>query len=145
MIASNGERLTSELLSDAELELVMAHREKARKALEKSLKAAGIPKSNKPSDSLGFEYEMPLSLACKKFLDAWNDWCLHRKQRKPKLTPLSVDRQLKKCAEMGVERAVAMIEHSIAGSFQGLYEDRGKKHPVNFRHKQEIQSNEVVV
>lgn len=64
----------------------------------------------------------PLPFDSPAFAGAWADWVQHRKEKGVKLTPLAVQKQFKKLARMGEARAIAAIEHSIANSYQGIYE-----------------------
>jgi hypothetical protein len=68
--------------------------------------------------------EIPESLRTSAFEASWAEWREHRRQRNVKLTPLAAVKQLKKCAEWGVERSIAAIEHSIANGYQGLFEPK---------------------
>jgi hypothetical protein len=58
------------------------------------------------------------------FLEAWADWVRHRSEIRKPLKPTTIKKQLKKLAAMGVVRAVAAIEHSIANGYQGLFEPK---------------------
>lgn len=55
------------------------------------------------------------------FADAWREWLEHLKQKRCNPTPLAKDRQLRKLAAMSEADAVAMIDASIGGNYQGLY------------------------
>jgi len=65
----------------------------------------------------------PAPLQTEKFHAAWMGWLTHLKQKRKTPTEKAKEMQLAKCAEMGEARALAMIKHSIEGSYQGLYED----------------------
>lgn len=62
--------------------------------------------------------------ASEAFKTAWEEWVQHRHEKGVKLTPLAVKKQWKKLAAMGEARAIAAIEHSIANSYQGIFEPR---------------------
>jgi len=66
--------------------------------------------------------EIPTALNLPSFIEAWNLWQQHLKEKRVKITPTASNMQLKKLAEMGLSRAIAAIKHSIAGSYQGIYE-----------------------
>lgn len=68
-----------------------------------------------------------------EFDDAWHDWVQHRNERKPKLTPLAVTKSMNAMAEWGVKRAVAAINHSIANSYQGIFEPTSNGKPAKQR------------
>lgn len=73
--------------------------------------------------------EIPTALDSPEFLEAWNLWSQHRKEKRIKITPTAARMQLKKLAEMGVDRAIAAITHSIAGGYQGIFEESNKGKP----------------
>ena len=56
------------------------------------------------------------------FVAAWSEWVAHRTEIKKPLTERAARKQLKTCKEIGYERAIKAIEHSIAGGYQGLFE-----------------------
>ena len=66
--------------------------------------------------------DIPESLATPAFLSAWDDWQRYRKERRKKLTPITIERQLAKLAKAGPDTAVAMIEQSIENGWIGLFE-----------------------
>ncbi len=65
--------------------------------------------------------KIPENLKTSEFKAAWADWLEHLKQKHKPPTTLAKQRQLAKCSKMGATEAVAMINHSIAGNWQGLY------------------------
>ena len=71
----------------------------------------------------------PLPFTSPGFVEAWGRWKQHRKERRQPLTPTSVKQQFSELAEMGEARAVAAINHSIAKSYQGIYEPNGQRAP----------------
>jgi uncharacterized protein YdaU (DUF1376 family) len=56
------------------------------------------------------------------FADAWKDWAQHRKEKKKPLTPTSIKLQLQTLEDMGVDRAIRAIDHSIAQGWTGIFE-----------------------
>jgi|GEM_PF-5767331 len=74
-------------------------------------------------------FPIPESLQTDSFKNAWADWQQHRKEKRCKLTPKAIERQLSKLADMGEKRAVAAINHSITNGYQGIFEDNSKKQP----------------
>jgi len=68
--------------------------------------------------------DLPDVLNNEVFLAAWADWVRHRSEIRKPLKPTTIKQQLKKLAAMGVARAVAAIEHSIANGYQGLFEPK---------------------
>jgi hypothetical protein len=69
---------------------------------------------------------VPPELDSPEFNRAWGEFVAHRAEIKHPLKPSSAAKLLKKCAAWGPARAVAAIEHSIAGGYQGIFEDRGR-------------------
>lgn len=70
---------------------------------------------------------LPAALDCDEFRTAWSEWMEYRRTRKPKLSPYSeigTKKQLKAMAEMGVARAIAAIDNSIAQNYQGIFEPK---------------------
>lgn len=67
----------------------------------------------------------PLPFLSDSFKAAWSEWEQHRKEKGIKITPTALARQFKKLAAMGEQRAIAAIEHSVANSYQGIYEPNG--------------------
>jgi hypothetical protein len=53
---------------------------------------------------------------------AWTAWIQHRSEIRKKLTPSAAQEQIKQIRQWGPDRAVAAIHHSIAGSYQGIFE-----------------------
>jgi len=79
----------------------------------------------------------PLPFDSDRFRETWEAWKTHRKESGKKLTPTSVSRQLAKLKEIGEERAIAAIEHSVANGYQGIFEPSpGTKasQPVTKKH-----------
>jgi hypothetical protein len=71
--------------------------------------------------------KVPDSLAVPEFDAAWREWIAFRFERKPRVTPLAAKQALKFLEKIGVQRAVAAIEHSIANSWQGIFEPDGRR------------------
>jgi len=75
--------------------------------------------------------EIPLMLNTPAFVKAWSDWLAHRKEIKKPLSSLAASKQFPALIQMGAERAVAAINHSIASRYQGIFEphQNGKHQP----------------
>ena len=67
----------------------------------------------------------PNSLNTAEFKAAWSTWVAHRVEIKKKLTPTSVRLQLKHLEKIGVVRAIASIEYTVAKGWEGLREEDG--------------------
>ncbi len=72
----------------------------------------------------------PLLLNTPEFQAAWTDWLQHRKEIKEPLKPTSEKQQLQNLERIGVDRAIAMIRHTIFKGWRGLRE------PDEFGHGQ---------
>jgi phage replication O-like protein O len=73
--------------------------------------------TNKESTS-----KIPDNLNAPKFVQHWEMWKQHRKEKKKPMTELSAKIQLEKLSKIGVERSIAAITHSIACGYQGIFE-----------------------
>ena len=56
------------------------------------------------------------------FVKAWSDWEKHRKEKRAKLTPTCIEKQLKMLSLMTEADAVATINHSIEKGWTGLFQ-----------------------
>jgi hypothetical protein len=60
------------------------------------------------------------------FQGMWAEWVQHRKEIRKTLTPSTIKTQLKKMGKMGKARSTAMMQHTIANGWTGLYESDAK-------------------
>lgn len=75
-----------------------------------------------PKGQMGLEL-FPDELDSLSFVRAWADWLADRAERRlPRYTARAREKQLKRLAEMGEERAIAAIEWSIAQGYKGIFE-----------------------
>lgn len=72
------------------------------------------------------ETPIPPALDTPDFHRVWSDWQAHRVEIKKALTPTQAAKQLRRLEGLGVDRAVAVIEHTIAQGWQGLREPNGE-------------------
>lgn len=96
---------------EAQLEAELERKGKERKGKEGEEK-----KNGKESKSLPLPFDDP------DFVDAWSDWSQHRKEKKKPLTPTSMKLQLQTLKEMGLDRAIRAIDHSIEKGWTGIFE-----------------------
>lgn len=75
---------------------------------------------------------LPGRLDAPAFHAVWDDWLAHRREIKKKVTAKAAAAQLQSLSEMGLERAVAAVRHSIANGWQGIFEP--KNHAPGGRH-----------
>ncbi len=73
---------------------------------------------------LNVSYSIPINLADKEFMDAWNDWLIHRKELKKSLTKSTANKQLDALSKMGLKKAVESIHNSILKGWMGLFEPK---------------------
>jgi hypothetical protein len=95
--------------------------------------------ANSSSIPIPKKEDIPDSLRSPDFLKAWEDWKVHRREKKRPLTALSREKQLKALGVWGVGRSVAAIEHSIANGYQGIFEpgrSNGQHQSSAFERKQ---------
>lgn len=69
--------------------------------------------------------DFPAELNTDAFQELWGEWRQHRVEIKKPLKPTQVAKQLKWLASIGIARAVAALEYTIAKGWQGLQEPDG--------------------
>lgn len=61
-------------------------------------------------------------LHCKEFQAVWEEWSDFRSiEKRVRLGPKAIPRQIRMLEEMGLKSAIATIEHSIQNSYTGLF------------------------
>jgi hypothetical protein len=80
------------------------------------------------------EAAIPENLQTDAFKSAWSEWQQHRREKRNKLTPSAAAKQLKKLSEIGEQRAISAIHHSITNGWTGLFEPKepGRKAKGNW-------------
>ena len=75
-----------------------------------------------------------------ELIDAWQEWEQHRKEKKQKLTPLSIKKQLKFLHGRGKSEIIAIIDQSIMNGWTGLFElkTNGRQQTTTNRNQQHI-------
>lgn len=71
----------------------------------------------------------PSNLSTPEFGAVWARWERHRKEKRQKLTPTTIESQLEMLSKLGVESAIASINQSIEKGWQGLFEPAHKPQP----------------
>jgi hypothetical protein len=71
--------------------------------------------------------------------NAWCEWEQHRKEKKQKLTPLSVKKQLKFLDGRSKEEIIGIIDQSIQNGWTGLFELKNNGKATN-KHQQHASS-----
>ena len=64
----------------------------------------------------------PESLNTPEFIEAWREWETYRKQKRQKLTPMTIKKQYSFLAEHNVDTAIEIINQSITNGWTGLFE-----------------------
>ncbi len=68
---------------------------------------------------------LPASLDTEECRTAWAKWLKHLSQKRTKPTPSAIEAQIEEMEKWGHDRAVAALNHSRRGSYQGLFEPSG--------------------
>jgi len=63
----------------------------------------------------------------------WSNWEQHRKEKKAKLTPTARNQQLEKLKDMGEQRAIAALKHSLANGWTGIFEEETRPNKINYK------------
>jgi hypothetical protein len=79
----------------------------------------GNPKRQSPPAPV-----IPLLLQTPDFQEAWGRWNDHLRQKRKPATSHALDLQLKKLEGWGEKRAIAAINNSIMGNWQGIFEEK---------------------
>ena len=82
-------------------------------------------KRKQKETKLNNEIDCPFSSV--EFVNTWSDWEEYRRQRKTKLTPMSVRHQIKFLSEFNEQDAIAIIRQSIQNGWTGLFELKNKQ------------------
>lgn len=63
----------------------------------------------------------PLNLQSKTFRESWEQWKAFRKSKGKPISELAAKKQLDLCSSLGEQKAIEMINSSIANDYQGLF------------------------
>lgn len=74
---------------------------------------------------LNYSKEQGITGASKKLMDQWARWEAFRTEKKKKLTPSTVESQIKFLSQYTEEIAISIIEESIKNGWQGLFAPKG--------------------
>lgn len=91
----------------------------------KERKGSGKEGKKPPKSPKGDKVEqmpIPDGIDTEKFRTVWADWITYRRQKRQPLTVIGATQQLRKMAEIGEQRAIAMILNTIEKGWQGLRE-----------------------
>lgn len=75
------------------------------------------------------------------FVEAWGEWTRHRREKRATLTPTAARRALAKLAKLDPAEAVAMLEHSTAQGYTGLYGPNGSANGTGRVDENNIERN----
>jgi hypothetical protein len=62
----------------------------------------------------------------------WDNWNQHLREKKKPLKPTARKQQLSKLRDMGEERAIAALKHSMANNWQGIFEPDIRPNKINY-------------
>jgi hypothetical protein len=94
-----------------------------------ALSTVNIPDIYKET-KLNYNKELGIRGASKKFLEQWARWEAFRIEKKKKLTPSTVESQIKFLSAYSEDEAIAIIEESIKNGWQGLFPLKPGQTPV---------------
>ena len=60
-----------------------------------------------------------------KFMDAWAEFCDHRRRIQKPMTEKTVGRIIRQLEKMGHDRAIESLHYSIDGGYPAVYEPKG--------------------
>ena len=66
-------------------------------------------------------------LRTERFHRAWDDWTTHRQQIRKPLTPLTIQRMIRRAGKMGHDAAIEAIEKSIEHGWRIFYPSNGER------------------
>lgn len=69
----------------------------------------------------------PEGLNVNEFIFAWQEWTKYRIERKKKLTPSTITKQLKKLSQYPLSTAISAINESILNGWIGLFPEKGNE------------------
>lgn len=72
---------------------------------------------------------IPDSLNTPEFVLAWEEWIKYKKQKRQKLTTITINRQLSMLSRFPVTEAVAMIDQAMEKGWTGIFPIVGKTSP----------------
>jgi hypothetical protein len=78
--------------------------------------------------------EIPPELDTAEFRAAWNDWLAHRREIRKPAGPTAQRKALAGMVKLGIQRAIAAIEHSVARGWLGIFEP-GESRNANGHHR----------
>ncbi len=94
----------------------------------KGSRKSSVPPTDEKSDNNSIndhtiidQGKIALPFESEAFKNAWNDWIKHRKQKGKKLTPLSIEKQLKLLSTFNEESAIKMVNMAITSNWQGIF------------------------
>jgi hypothetical protein len=95
-------------------------REEKRRVLDTEVSKTPLPPGGgRPAD---LKVTIPQSLKSPEFIAAWGRWQKHRSEIRKPLKPTMASAQMVHFQSIGVQRAIAAIDHTIAMGWQGIRE-----------------------
>ena len=69
-------------------------------------------------------WPLPPTFEVEPFISIWSDWLKHTEEAEITFTTKSAAATMRRLEKLGVERAIAAIEHSIAAGWKSIHEPR---------------------
>ncbi len=92
------------------------------KASQKPVRSQSKGEEGKEGKKVNKPPTVPLAFDTVQFITAWGEWLEYKKQRREKLTNITIKKQMKQLAGMGEAEAIATIDYSISKGWRGLYQ-----------------------
>lgn len=122
-VAAHRQNVTQPVTEDVTQPVTVAALTEKRREEKSTIAPCSPPQAGDGDQLLQAEpAEPPLPFPSAAFADAWRDWRQHRSEIRKPLRKTAAAKQLKQLREMGEARAIAAIGHSIACSYQGIFE-----------------------
>ena len=104
--------------------------EKRREDQNRSEEKKKPPKSPL-GDSLEIPSELDRAFHTEEFKATWGEWVEHKKQKRSKLTPIAIRKQVKLMNEIGPQRSTTAINASIMNGWSGIFKPDVRGDPRN--------------
>lgn len=102
-----------------------ARKGRVRKVSEKNrtnVRKVSAKKENREEKRREEIYPLPPSLKNDDLASLWCDFLKHRREKRSSLTATAAKMAIRELEELGVERSIAALKHSIAKGYLGIFE-----------------------
>lgn len=102
---------------------------------EDATEAQPSKRDRRPADPGGESVPIPPEIDCPRFRTAWTNWlaCRRAKGKRFAVTARAAEVQLRNLLPLGIDAAIACVEHSIANGYQGLFPEKYQRGPPKAR------------